>query len=226
MNTTGFSKEIEIKNLDVRQTEFVRKLIQKGGEFYNNDLANYWGTKNFPPKFKKLLLQEPPVLILVQARPQKYKLKTGKLSTTVIEPSMDIQKLSQNLKLLKIQFNEFKTEISSEFQIIFQELDDLKTLIQNRKSISLREEYKMGISDLENEILMIYNRLKIRSKQPIKIESVWEEIIKKHPNYKWKSFASQILKISSRNYHLEEGIAGRCIFDPINNKKYGYVIGN
>lgn len=222
----NFSEEIKQKHMTEREKSFVLKLVKKGGSFKNQDLAKLWGTKNFPSKFKKLLTDEPSILILIQPRPQKYELKTKKEEIVQIHEKTDMDKLSYEMSNLRNEFYNFKSNTSKNLKNLLQEIDILKTLILNNKTNRILQEFKMEISELEKEIFIIYNQLKNRPHQPIMIERIWQQLYNKHPNYKWKTFADQILKINSKNYHLEEGTAGRYIYNTISNKKYGYVIGS
>lgn len=226
MTMLNFSEEIKQKHMTEREKSFVFKLVKKGGSFTNQDLAKLWGTKTFPSKFKKILTNEPSILVLVQARPQKYELKTKKGEITQIHEKTDIDKLSYELSNLRNEFYNFKNGTSKNLKNLLQEIDNLKTLILDNKSNRVLQEFKMETSELEKEIYIIYNQLKSRPHQPLKIERIWQQLYNKHPNYKWETFAVQILKINSKNYHLEEGTAGRYIYDTISNKKYGYVIGS
>jgi len=87
---------IRKKNLNKRQTEFVKKIVKKGGEFNNRIFKDIWGT-TLPSPFKKKLLTEPSILKLIQERPQKYIVSIDSSKTTIqkiktIEPSISIQK--------------------------------------------------------------------------------------------------------------------------------------
>lgn len=226
MTKLNFSVDIKQKHMTEREKSFVYKLVKKGGQFTNQDLAKLWGTKTFPSKFKKILLDEPSILVLLQARPQKYELKTKKEEIVHIHEKTDMDKLTYELSNLRNEFYNFKSATSKNLNNLLREIDSLKTVIQDNKSKRILHEYKMAISELEKEIYIIYNQLKGRPHQPIKIERIWQELYSKHPNYKWETFTNQILKINSKNYHLEEGTVGRYINDTISNKKYGYVIGN
>jgi len=226
MSSINFIEEIKQKNLNERQKNFVSKLIKIGGSFKNNDLAKLWGTKTFPTKFKKLLLEKPSILKLIQAKPQKYILEKKKEKNRIISKKSKIVDTFQDYDYLKHEFDNFKDKVTQNFQTLFSEVENLKRLINNLQPEEFSEGYKIGISELEKEIFIIYNQLKNRPHQPIKIESIWQELYNKYPNYNWKTFADQILKINSKSYHLEEGTAGRYIYDPNSNKKYGYVIGN
>lgn len=226
MSSLNFIEEMNQKNLNERQRNFLNKLIKKAGSFTNNDLAKLWGTKTFPTKFKKLLLEKPAILKLIQAKPQKYILEEKKEKSKLISKKSKVEDSFQDFIYLKRDFYNFKDKVKQNFQTLFNEIENLKRLISNLQPKEFSKEYKLSISELEKEIYIIYNQLKSRPHQPIKIQSIWLELYNKYPNYKWKTFADQILKINSKSYHLEEGTAARYIYDPNNNKKYGYVIGN
>ena len=225
MSSLNFTEEIKQKSLNERQKSFIKKLIQKKGQFTNQDLAKIWGAKSLPSNFKKKLLENPPILILTQSKPQKYILNTKRIIIDVSE-KQDYNKFYQEFRDLKNDFYLFKKEIDQDFHKIFREIDVIKRKFVKVKPREILEDYKLEISELEKEIFIIYNQLKNRSHQPIKIEKIWLELYNKHPNYQWPTFANQILKLNSKNFHLEEGTAGKYIYDPITNKKYGYVIGN
>ncbi|MFW9971977.1 MAG: hypothetical protein ACFFDF_17440 [Candidatus Odinarchaeota archaeon] len=224
--STNFLEEINQKNLNKREKDFVNRLIMKGGQFTNKDLANLWGTKTFPNNFKTLLLNNPPILELIKERPQTYILKKSEKKFSQTLGKTESTEFSPEYSDLRNEFYKFKETTSKNFKLIFQEINNLKNTIHSSKSNIIQKAHEMEISELEKEIYIIYNQLKNRPHQPIKIEAIWNQLYNKHPTYKWEIFAAQILKIHSKNFHLEEGMAGRHIYDPINNKKYGYVIGN
>ncbi len=198
MESINFSEEIKIKKMDEREKNFVYKLIKKDGQFTNNDLANIWGTKTFPNKFKKLLLDNPPILVLIKARPQTYVLKEKRDKISPIHENLDISNLFKEINNLKSEFYEFKEYTSKDFKALFQEINSLKNEIIIRKSSLILKEFKMDISELEKEIYIIYNQLKSRPHQPIKIEIIWQHLYNKHPGYRWEKFENQILKIDSK----------------------------
>ena len=157
---------------------------------------------------------------------QNSKKPRSKAKKEIVNMISDKPRFYEEFQNLKEDYYKFKLKLSKEFENILSEITNLKhgiiKAIPNKKA----HNSKISISELEKEIYLIYNQLKIRSHQPIKIEHIWEQIQKKNPNYKWETFSQQILRINSSNFHLEEGTAGRYINDPYNNKKYVYVIGN
>jgi len=237
----NLSQIIQKKNFNSREKDFVNKLIKKGGEFTNKHLAELWGTKTFPSNFKKKLVKDFPILVLIQNKPQKYVLITekGKMQIptkkevkisdtpiTISEKNLIPEHFFQEIQNLKMDYYKFKENAHHQFQNILVEIQALKNLINIPQRIESDRIFLINIEELEKEIFMIYNQLKFRPHQPVKIEEIWQKLHQKYYKYKWETFSDQILKINSPNFHLEEGRAGRSIYDPNNDKKYGYVIGN
>ena len=225
MVNVNLSEIFQQKDLNSREINFINKLLKKGGQFTNKDLAKLWGTKNFPPKFKSKLIDPPPILKLIQNRPQKYILISEESITSVTTQEIP-NKFYLEFQNLKKDYYKFKDDINRQFKNTLNEIQSLKNTINYSRSSGTIPQLIMEIPELEKEIFIIYNQLKMRPHQPIKIEDIWARLSIRYPNYNWKTFSTQMLKIHSNNFHLEEGIAGRYIIDPINNKKYGYVIGN
>ena len=121
----GISSIIKQKGLNQKQEDFINKLVKKGGSFTNKLLAKLWGTSQFPSSLKKLLLKTPPLLVLIQERPQKYRLiseqyLSNEQSTLVSSLSVSqqdkslkapdkinfkIQNLEERVKTLELNFN-------------------------------------------------------------------------------------------------------------------------
>lgn len=88
---------IRYKNLTPRQEIFVKKLIERGGTFNNNDLANIWEAQSFPGNFKKILTKDPKILILVKSRPRQiYKIYSEKSASPQQTRLASIEKKSQS----------------------------------------------------------------------------------------------------------------------------------
>jgi len=149
--------------------------------------------------------------------------KKGKKKTSISSTTPQFYKDFLNLKE---DYYTFKSNLNTQLQSLLSEIKILKSAF-NISEISKKSlKFDINITELENQIYLIYNQLRNRPHQAIKIEYIWKQIQQKNPDYKWETFVDQILKIHSSHFHLEEGTARLYINDPNNNKKYAYVIGN
>ena len=171
--------------------------------------------KKLEQSFNKYIAQ------LKKEREEKKKKKKVSPST---EPQF--HQFQQDFLNLKEDYYNFKSNLGKQLHSLISEINNIKNMLNKSEISKKSKKFEMKISELEKEIYLIYNQLRNRSHQPIKIERIWNQIQKKNPTYKWETFSYQMLKIHSSKFHLEEGATGLYINDPNNNKKYAYVIGN
>ena len=92
---------IRHKNLTSRQEIFVKKLIERGGTFNNNDLAKIWEAQSFPGNFKKILTKDPKILILVKSRPRQiYSIYSEKSASAQQTRLVSIEKKPQSKNVI------------------------------------------------------------------------------------------------------------------------------
>lgn len=132
----------------------------------------------------------------------------------------------QDFLNLKEDYYNFKSNLGKQLKRMVSEINEIKKILKKPELRKRSKEFEMKISELEQEVYLTYNQLRDRPHQPVKIEQIWNSIHKKNPKYKLETFSSQMLKIHTSKFHLEEGAGKFYINDPNNNKKYSYVIGN
>ena len=86
MKTMDIQEKIKSKNFNKKQINFINRLFKGKGKYTNKDLAKIWGAKTFPSGFKSKLLQKPPLLKLINQRPQMYEVIAEDLEEDLIEP--------------------------------------------------------------------------------------------------------------------------------------------
>ena len=161
---------------------------------------------------------------------QKYlvqlKEKSGTKQKKKKVSSSTATQFHQDFLNLKEDYYNFKSNLGKQLNDIVSEINDIKKILKEQRIPKKSKDFEMEIPELEKEVYLTYNQLRDRPHQPVKIEQIWNLIQRKNPTYKLETFSSQILKIHSSKFHLEEGAAKFYINDPNNNKKYAYVIGN
>ena len=134
MVSLDLSEIIQQKNLNAREIDFINKLIKQGGKFSNKELARLWGAKTFPAKIKKKLLSKPPILNLIQNKPQIYMLVSEKEITRPPYKEKKIKskvfdredKILKEIQTLKGDYLKFKQNILNEIGSIKNILNSLK----------------------------------------------------------------------------------------------------
>ncbi len=143
------SKIIEQKKFNKRQKDFINNLVKKEGNFTNKDLAKIWKGATLPSKFKQLLIEPPPILELIQERPQKYKLVFNKedISQQASLASFSNSQLTKSVKhasSVKNDLNSRVLNLEEKLNVIEQKFDNL---ISPHKKINLKK-FKSQLSNV------------------------------------------------------------------------------
>ncbi len=150
----GLDEILSKKKLSQRQKSFIEKIVAKGGNFTNIDLGKNWGAKSLPSSFKKTLLNNPPLLRLIQSKPcQLYELavKTSKISKPVAKQKSILNNSLSDISDISSSFpvsSEYSSNklTSLEERIEFLEIK-FKKLISPYKKIKIKD----FLSQLNNE---------------------------------------------------------------------------